>query len=50
MIRTVAENKLANTGNVHGDAAEEVVRAADSGERYSLRVSRQLLSLVIVTI
>lgn len=35
VIRTVTEDELADTGDVHGDPAEEEVRAADGGKRYS---------------
>ena len=34
-IRTVAEDELADTGDVHGDAAKEVVCATDGSERCS---------------
>lgn len=32
--RTVAEDELANSGDVHSDAAKKVVSAAESRERY----------------
>ena len=37
MIHTVAEDELANTGQVHRNAAEEVIRAADTSERYNAK-------------